>query len=147
MNQAPSSSSTMSVTSVPPLGWYRAAAAGTMAIRTGLDCHHVVSSEGVSPAMSWLLLARRRLSREADGLRAGRESLEFRELRRRGTLGEDGRAASAKVDARLSIRWRNWDVVGELGAWLSAVAWSMVRKRRCKYALNQAGTVAGGDGA
>jgi hypothetical protein len=51
-NQAESMRRTRSVAIVPPLGCVNAATAGIMAMKTGLECHHVVSSGDASLDMS-----------------------------------------------------------------------------------------------
>jgi hypothetical protein len=108
-NQAERMSKTKSVAMVPPLGCVKAATAGIMAMRTGLECHQVESSDAARADMSLFRLVRCRLSVEERKDCCASERLERRELRRRGKFGEDGRAPSANVDARFNILWRKRD--------------------------------------
>lgn len=84
-----------------------------MAIKTGLECHQVESSDAASADMSLFRLVRCRLSVEERKDDCASERLERRELRRRGRFGEDGRTPSANVDARFSILWRRREGIWE----------------------------------
>lgn len=123
-NQAESISKTRSVAMVPPLGCINAANAGTIAMKTGLECSHEASSDAVVLAMS-LFRSVRRLSVE--------DRVDNKELRRRGVFGVAGRTPSAKVEARFSILWRS---KAGISAWLSAGAPSIAKQRRLMAACS-----------
>jgi hypothetical protein len=98
---------------VPPFGCIKAAIAGTIATRTGLECSHEVSAEeGVVVVLAMSLFRRvRRLSVE--------DRVDSSELRRRGEFGVAGPTPSAKVEARPSILCRSKEGTS---AWPSAGA-------------------------
>jgi hypothetical protein len=121
---------TRSVAIVPPLGCVNAATAGMMAMKTGLECHHVDSSEDASLDMSSFRLVRCRLSVEERKDCCASEKLDSSELRRRRRFGEEGRAPSVKVEARFNILCRRREGIWEPAAWLSAGALSMAKKQR-----------------
>jgi hypothetical protein len=129
-NQAESMRRTRSVAIVPPLGCVNAATAGIMAMKTGLECHHVVSSGDASLDMSSFRLVLCKLSVEERKDCCASEKLDRRELRRRRRSGEEGRAPSVKVAARFNIFWRRREGIWEPEAWLSAGALSMAKKQR-----------------
>jgi hypothetical protein len=97
-NQAESKSKTISVARVPPCGCINAATAGTIAMKTELECNQEESSEDVVRSMSLFRIVRR-LSVE--------DRVDKTELRRRGLFGVADRTPSAKVEARLNILCRS----------------------------------------
>lgn len=127
-------SKTRSVAIVPPLGCVNAAMAGIIAIKTGLECHQVESSDAANADMSLFRLVRCRLSVEERKDDCASERLERRELRRRGRLGEDGRTPSANVEARFNILWRKRDGICEPGASPFDGASSMIRYQKTEEA-------------
>jgi hypothetical protein len=132
---------TRSVAIVPPLGCVNAATAGIMAMKTGLECHHAVSSGDASLDISSFRLVLCRLSVEERKDCCASEKLDRRELRRRrrsGGAGGEGRAPSVKVAARFNILWRSREGIWEPEAWLSAGALSMAKEATLGGSLGMA---------
>lgn len=145
-NQAERMSKTRSVAMVPPLGCVKAATAGIIAMKTGLECHHVESSDAANMDVSLFRLTRCRLSVEERKDCCASERLERSELRRRGRFGEGGRTPSANVDARFSILWRKRDGIWEPVAWPSGVAPSIVGGQKKQWSTAACSRQRGRDG-